>query len=68
MALAYKLAEEHAKENGLNRIILATDGDFNVGPSSDAEMQRLIEEKRDKNIRIWIFITFCSLLFGKSGI
>lgn len=50
LVLAYKLAEEHAKENGLNRIILATDGDFNVGPSSDAEMQRLIEEKRDKHI------------------
>ncbi|MCP4522494.1 MAG: VWA domain-containing protein [Cytophagales bacterium] len=50
LALAYKMAEKHLDSEGLNRIILATDGDFNVGPSSDAEMQRMIEEKRDKNI------------------
>ncbi len=35
-------------EGGNNRVILATDGDFNVGPSSDAEMIRLIEERRDQ--------------------
>jgi Ca-activated chloride channel family protein len=34
--------------NGNNRVILATDGDFNVGASSDAEMERLIEEKRQQ--------------------
>ncbi len=50
--LAYQIAEKHFITNGINRIILATDGDFNVGPSSDAEMQRLIESKRDLGIYI----------------
>jgi Ca-activated chloride channel homolog len=44
--LAYAVAREHFIEEGNNRVILATDGDFNVGASSDAEMVRLIEEKR----------------------
>jgi len=48
--LAYQIAEEHFKEKGNNRIILATDGDFNVGTSSDAELTRLIEEKRESGI------------------
>jgi Ca-activated chloride channel family protein len=46
LKLAYKVAQENFKEAGNNRIILATDGDFNVGSSSNAEMERLIEEKR----------------------
>jgi len=44
--LAYRIAEENFIEGGSNRVILATDGDFNVGASSDAEMTRLIERKR----------------------
>lgn len=48
--LAYKIAEENFKKNGNNRVILATDGDFNVGQSSDAELQRLIEEKRKSGV------------------
>jgi Ca-activated chloride channel family protein len=48
--LAYKIAKENFIENGNNRIILATDGDFNVGTSSDAELVRLIEEKRETGI------------------
>ncbi|HJQ61565.1 MAG TPA: YfbK domain-containing protein, partial [Burkholderiales bacterium] len=44
--LAYDVARENHIEGGNNRVILATDGDFNVGVSSDAEMVRLIEEKR----------------------
>ncbi|MFC4634326.1 von Willebrand factor type A domain-containing protein [Dokdonia ponticola] len=48
--LAYKLAQKHFVKKGNNRVILATDGDFNVGQSSDNEMQRLIEEKRDSGI------------------
>ncbi|WP_345785924.1 von Willebrand factor type A domain-containing protein [Gemmatimonas sp.] len=44
--LAYRTAREHFKPNGNNRVILATDGDFNVGASSDGEMERLIESKR----------------------
>jgi Ca-activated chloride channel homolog len=44
--LAYAVAKEHFKEGGNNRIILATDGDFNIGESSNASMEQLIEEKR----------------------
>ena len=44
--LAYEVAGRHHIRGGNNRVILATDGDFNVGASSDAEMTRLIEEKR----------------------
>jgi len=48
--LAYKLATENYIKNGNNRVILATDGDFNVGVSSDAGMKKLIEEKRDSGV------------------
>ncbi len=48
--LAYKIAKENFLKDGNNRVILATDGDFNVGASSDAEMERLIEEKRKDGI------------------
>ncbi len=44
--LAYDVARENHIRGGNNRVILATDGDFNVGASSDAEMIRLIEAKR----------------------
>lgn len=48
--LAYKIAEENFIKNGNNRIILATDGDFNVGASSDRAMENLIEEKRKSGV------------------
>ncbi|MFY9242376.1 MAG: von Willebrand factor type A domain-containing protein [Polaribacter sp.] len=48
--LAYKLAEKNFKKNGNNRVILATDGDFNVGFSSDKKMEELIEEKRKSGV------------------
>lgn len=48
--LAYEVALENFKKEGNNRIILATDGDFNVGASSNAEMERLIETKRDQGV------------------
>jgi Ca-activated chloride channel family protein len=48
--LAYKVAEENFSKNGNNRIILATDGDFNVGASSDRSMEDLIEEKRKSGV------------------
>jgi Ca-activated chloride channel homolog len=44
--LAYDIAREHHVDGGNNRVILATDGDFNVGESSDGAMVELIEEKR----------------------
>ena len=45
--LAYEVARENHIDGGNNRVILATDGDFNVGASSDAEMVRLIEKERE---------------------
>ncbi len=48
--LAYKVAKENFIPNGNNRVILASDGDFNVGTSSNAELVRLIETKRDEGI------------------
>lgn len=48
--LAYDLAKENFIDGGNNRVILATDGDFNVGASSDRAMQDLIEEKRESGI------------------
>ena len=48
--LAYKMARENFLKSGNNRVILASDGDFNVGISSDAELVRLIEEKREQGV------------------
>jgi Ca-activated chloride channel family protein len=48
--LAYKVAEENFIQEGNNRIILATDGDFNVGVSSTSELVRMIEDYRSKGI------------------
>ena len=48
--LAYKIAKENFMPKGNNRIILATDGDFNVGESSDGGLTRLIEEKRKDGV------------------
>ena len=48
--LAYKVAREQFIAGGNNRVILATDGDFNIGESSNAAMERLIEEKRKEGI------------------
>ncbi len=44
--LAYDVARQNFLREGNNRVILCTDGDFNVGQSSDAELVRLIEDKR----------------------
>ena len=48
--LAYATAKEHFKREGNNRVILCTDGDFNVGASSDDAMERLIEEERNTGV------------------
>ena len=47
---AYAVAKEHFRENANNRVILATDGDFNVGVSNDDALIKLIEEKRNDGI------------------
>ena len=50
LRLAYRLAREHFDPEATNRVILATDGDFNVGESSDAAMKRLVEQERDGGV------------------
>ena len=47
---AYEIAQQNFIEGGNNRIIIGTDGDFNVGPSSQDDLITLIEEKRDFGI------------------
>lgn len=48
--LAYEIAKENFRKEGNNRVILATDGDFNIGESSNAAMERLIEAKRNEGV------------------
>ncbi len=48
--LAYDTAAQSFIEGGVNRVILCTDGDFNIGISSDGALVRLIEEKRKSDI------------------
>ena len=54
LMLAYKISQTNFITGGNNRIILATDGDFNIGSSSNADMERLIEKERDKGIFITV--------------
>lgn len=49
---AYKLAEKYYIEGGNNRVILATDGDLNVGLSSEEELTALIEEERETGVNL----------------
>jgi Ca-activated chloride channel homolog len=50
--LAYKVAQDSFIEGGVNRVILATDGDFNVGVTSEGGLSRLIEEKRKTGVSL----------------
>ncbi|MDH5722287.1 MAG: VWA domain-containing protein [Alphaproteobacteria bacterium] len=50
IALAYQLAEQNFDQEALNRVILATDGDFNVGMSNHEALKEYIEEKRDNGV------------------
>ncbi len=50
IATAYQLAKKAFIKDGVNRVLLATDGDFNVGPSSDGELKKIIEDKRKSGI------------------
>ncbi|MFK7896731.1 MAG: von Willebrand factor type A domain-containing protein [Myxococcota bacterium] len=52
--LAYKTARKHFDPKGINRVILATDGDFNVGVSSRSELIKLIEEERESGIDLTV--------------
>jgi Ca-activated chloride channel family protein len=60
LKLAYHEAEKNFVKGGNNRIILATDGDFNVGESSNGGMERLVEEKR----QLGVFITVLGFGMG----
>ena len=50
ITLAYQVAQEQFVKGGINRVILATDGDFNVGVTNQGDLTRLIEEKRASGI------------------
>ncbi|HAM10905.1 MAG: hypothetical protein A2X05_18940 [Bacteroidetes bacterium GWE2_41_25] len=54
LKLAYSEAQKNFIRGGNNRIILATDGDFNVGESSNGGMERLVEEKREQGVFITV--------------
>lgn len=52
--LAYACAEKYKSSNTNNRVILATDGDFNVGAQSKEDLQKLISQKIDQNIQLTV--------------
>jgi Ca-activated chloride channel family protein len=52
IALAYSLAEQNLKADGINRVILATDGDFNVGIDDPEELKAYIRTQRDKGVSL----------------
>lgn len=59
--LAYQLAERHFNKDSVNRIVIATDGDFNIGQASNEDLKALVERKRDNGI-------FLSVLgFGRAN-
>ncbi|HEX3593708.1 MAG TPA: VWA domain-containing protein [Polyangiaceae bacterium] len=60
--LAYRIAEQQMKRGGINRVLLATDGDFNVGVTSEGELTRLIEKER----KTGVFLTV--LGFGEGNL
>jgi secreted protein with Ig-like and vWFA domain len=61
--LAYQLAEDNFIKGGVNRVILCTDGDFNVGTTSTAELERLVEKKA-KDTRVFLSV----LGFGRGNL
>ncbi len=60
--MAYRLSEQNFTKGGVNRVVLATDGDFNVGTTSEGELTRLIEKKRKSGV----FLTV--LGFGQGNV
>jgi Ca-activated chloride channel family protein len=54
IVLAYEMAQKHFIKGGVNRVVLSTDGDFNVGVTSQGDLIRLIEEKRESGIALSI--------------
>jgi Ca-activated chloride channel family protein len=60
--LAYKIAQKNFIEEGVNRVILCTDGDFNVGTTSSGQLERLVQEKAKSGV----FLTV--LGFGRGNL
>jgi Ca-activated chloride channel family protein len=54
IGLAYQTAQQNFMKNGNNRVVLCTDGDFNVGASSDDELENLIEQKRSSGVYLTV--------------
>jgi Ca-activated chloride channel family protein len=52
---AYRLAEKSFVKDGVNRVMLATDGDFNVGQTDDEQLKKLIEDKRKSGVFLSVF-------------
>jgi Ca-activated chloride channel family protein len=52
--LAYRVAREQFVKGGVNRVLLATDGDFNVGTTSEGELVRLIEQERTSGVYLTV--------------
>ncbi|MGX5842026.1 vWA domain-containing protein [Mesorhizobium sp. ArgA1] len=52
---AYKLAQQSFVKEGINRVMLATDGDFNVGQTDDEDLKRLIEQERKTGVFLSVF-------------
>ena len=49
---AYRIAEENSSDGSVNRILMATDGDFNVGMTSEGELARLVMEKKESGVKL----------------
>jgi Ca-activated chloride channel family protein len=52
---AYKLAQQSFVKDGVNRVMLATDGDFNIGQTDDDDLKRLIETERKTGVFLSVF-------------
>jgi Ca-activated chloride channel family protein len=52
---AYRLAEKSFVKGGVNRVMLATDGDFNVGQTDDEDLKRIIEKNRQSGVFLSVF-------------
>lgn len=61
--LAYQMAEDHFVQGGVNRVILCTDGDFNVGVTSTADLERMVEQKA-KDTKVFLSV----LGFGRGNL
>lgn len=51
---AYEMAEKSYAENGVNRVLIATDGDFNIGETSEGDLKGIVEEGRKKGVYLTI--------------